>query len=112
MRKIKFRGVDLETGEYVYGEFGYGATSGEPVIYFYDSDAQQWVGASVEEDSVAQFVGYDQNGKEIYEGDELTNADGKIYIAHRETAYRSADLIIRNRNLTDGCALVLKEKKS
>lgn len=78
---IKFRGRDLDLGEYVYGEFGQGATSGEPMIYFYDKDAQQWVGAAVDPDSVAQLVGYDVDGKEVYEGDKLVDILGNEYTA-------------------------------
>lgn len=81
MRKIKFRGCDLDSGEYVCGEFGQGATSGEPVIYLYDEDAQQWVGAAVDPDSVAQLVGYDANGKEVYEGDILLDELDNEHVA-------------------------------
>lgn len=75
-RLIKFRGYDVENGDYVYGEFGVGATSNEPVIYFYDRDAQQWVGATVDPESVAQLCGYDSNGDEIYEGDQVSYDGG------------------------------------
>lgn len=81
MKTIKFRGRDVDNGEYVYGEFGQGATSGEPMIYFYDEDAQQWVGAEIYSDSVAQLVGYDVDGKEVYEGDTLTDILGNEYTA-------------------------------
>lgn len=75
-RIIKFRGRWVDDGEYVFGEFGQGATSGEPVIYFYDKDAQQWVGATIYPDTVAQLVGYDKNEKEVYEGDTIVRDDG------------------------------------
>ncbi|MBQ6006580.1 MAG: hypothetical protein IJL14_10085 [Selenomonadaceae bacterium] len=35
----------------------------------------------VEPDSVAQFVGYDRNGKEVYEGDTLIDELEQEYIA-------------------------------
>lgn len=101
MRKIKFRGKDFK-GDYIYCS---------PFNTYFPFEYEDFC-TDVDPDTIAQLVGYDKHGREVYEGDELTNADGKIYIAHWETAYRSADLIIRNRNLTDGCALVLKEKKS
>ena len=53
MRKIKFRGKN-EKGEYVFMELE------EPIVFN---------GEQVE--SVAQFVGYDADGNEIYEGDEF-----------------------------------------
>lgn len=80
-RIIKFRGRWVDDGEYVFGEFGQGATSGEPVIYFYDKDAQQWVGATIYPDTVAQLVGYDKNGNEVYEGDILLDEHNNEHIA-------------------------------
>lgn len=70
MKLIKFRGRSIDNGEYVYGDFGYAATSGEPIIYFFDQTAQNWVGATVEEDSVAQLRWRDSKShKEFYDGD-------------------------------------------
>lgn len=52
---IKFRGRGLGSNKYVRG-IGY-------------------------PDSVAQFVGYNINGAEVYEGDKLIDAEGYIYTA-------------------------------
>ena len=63
MRKIKFRGRDVDTGRMVYGCFIVGR-SGQPCI------ATNYTAAyEVQPDSVAQLVGFDVNGHEVYEGD-------------------------------------------
>ena len=63
---IKFRGRDVETGEYVYGDFINGALG--TLI-----NEHQWAMPAriVEPSSVAQLLGYDKNGDEVYEGDIL-----------------------------------------
>ena len=64
MREIKFRGTDVYTGEKRYG------------FYLEDEDGANILDIKnisraylVDRDSVAQLVGHDANGEEIYEGD-------------------------------------------
>ncbi len=59
-RPIKFRGRDL-LGKMRFGH--YATTGGYPYII------EDGVWFEVEPDSVAQLVGYDAAGNEIYEGD-------------------------------------------
>ena len=62
MRTIKFRGARVNTGELVYGDL----THDGGHIYIDDK--------RVNPDSVAQLVGTDNNGEEVYEGDELVES--------------------------------------
>ena len=72
MRKIKFRGRDLN-GHTIYG----GISRNGKAIVLDDAGSR----ALVAPKSVAQFVGYDTNGKEIYEGDTLIDEKGFTYTA-------------------------------
>lgn len=70
MRLYKFRGKRLDNKELIYGDL---STSNRPAI----GDGKNWF--LVDPESVAQFVGYDYDGNEVYEGDELVQATN-IYI--------------------------------
>ena len=65
MRQIKFRGRRLDNGQFVYGDFvHYVPQSSFPGIVDEDGFVHE-----VAPESVAQLVGRDVNGKEVYEGD-------------------------------------------
>lgn len=77
MRKIKFRGRDIETGEYVYAELGQVSAEINPEYLTFITDDVY----TVDTESVAQLVGIDSSGKEVYEGDEVVDKFGEKYLA-------------------------------
>lgn len=89
---IKFRGVDLRTGEFVYGDYV------SPVDDLHAHQIQTDNGLrSVMENSIAQLVGFDKYGKEIYEGDLFKDPHGTAVFAAK---------FIRNTPLDSSCILV------
>lgn len=71
MRPIKFRGVDLKTGEFVYGDFVHYV----PMSSFNGIVDEFGVVHDIVPNSQAQLVGFDKkDGDEIYEGDIIANS--------------------------------------
>lgn len=81
MRQIKFRGRDM-TGNFVYGLLTKKRirSSGEVVFAIALSEKQSET-IPVNENSIAQLVGLDCDGREIYEGDLVSSADGTCVTA-------------------------------
>ncbi|MBR4384152.1 MAG: hypothetical protein IKP64_11415 [Selenomonadaceae bacterium] len=79
-RPIKFRGRDIDTGEIIYGDFreiGIHAHIFKEADCYYEEELIE-----VDPDSVAQLVGYDKDGREVYEGDKLVSVDnGAVWVA-------------------------------
>ena len=81
--KIKFRGRGLKDKKLYYGSYVQTMPqSSFPAILDNDGFYNE-----VDPASVAQFVGYDCNGDEVYEGDKLNHVDDEDYnaIAYIET---------------------------
>ena len=74
MRTIKFRGVKVSDGEYVYGDLSHDHGH----IFINDK--------RVKPESIDLLVGYDKDDEEIYEGDTLSNIHGHadFHITRRE----------------------------
>lgn len=77
MRPIKFRGRRIDNGEFVYGVY----VKSVPMSSFPGIvDDDDYI-HDVDPDSIAQLVGYDVDGKEVYEGDTLIDDDGQEFVA-------------------------------
>ena len=78
-RKIKFRGRDINTGEVIFGDLrhiGIRTYIFKEAQCYYDEELIE-----VDEDSIAQLVGFDRDGREVYEGDIVAD-DIAEYVTH------------------------------
>lgn len=80
MRTIKFRGKSILTDEWFYGDLVHSADKKRTAILVNDKDSYDECEVVLE--TVGQFTGlYDNNGKEIYEGDILRWDDNnRLYV--------------------------------
>lgn len=70
-RTIKFRGKDINTGEWLYGNLIQRIGRYPGIMFSYEQNGKiHYSEQPVDPDTVGQFTGlYDRNGEEIYEGD-------------------------------------------
>ena len=76
MRPIKFRGKAIWGDEFLYGDLTHFAGNHVAIFGYRQGEVGHW---EIEPDTAAQLVGYDKNGKEVYEGDELTDNRASLY---------------------------------
>ena len=80
MHKIKFRGIEIETGKFFYGDL----IQSEKDFFIREQTPDPTINIlhKVDPFSIAQFVGIDENGNEIYEGDVIEFYHGEPLSIH------------------------------
>ena len=83
--KIKFRGI-TEDGKYIFSDSIQFNVDGKGREFCRLKDEfGNWL--FVDPESVVQFIGYDADGNEIYEGDSLIDSDGFEHFAPLGTMF-------------------------
>lgn len=106
---IKFRAVDIDTGEYVYAKLGEVSAEINPNYLTFITDEGIF---TVRGETLVQLAGYDVDGKELYECDTVVDNhgdEGTVYlrgVADGETEFTFLD------DESDPLTFKLKEERN
>ena len=101
MRIVKFRGKRRDNGELIYGDLLHYGKYETCIRSYLFPDKNSFSTLPVDPESVAQFVGYDKNGKEIYSDDTVVNAYGAeipfaaVQISYEDIGKKFTDLRLK-----------------
>ena len=92
---VKFRAKHITTGEYIYGDLIHDRHGETRITYASDIALTGYVNEAVKPGSVAQLVGYDADGNEVYEGDKV-KVGNEIVQVHWNIEFTCVDVKWKN----------------